>query len=240
MPAEMRPGSSCNPADLLRNQGIHLRDFDQAVDFEVLSEHGIGKTTRSAVVDGLDPVAGERGRIREPAHRVAFRLRAEDLCVRLVDRADQRVILRDLGARGSDVNLRLDLVVGEPLTQITGEVAQLGTRFGHRHRRWDAEVDEEVGPMRCPRNAPGDATADRPDVDDTSLPSIRRSLLPFRCELQNGTEHITHSYDRILVSPTLAERAMDERSARRDPHPERAVVTQDDLLLGWLAEDAHV
>src|SRR6266508_4187718 len=182
----MHRGSSCNPADTLGHEGIHLRDLHQAVDVEVLAEHRIGKAARRAVVHALD------------------------------------------------------LTVREALTEATGEVAKSGTCFRHRHRWWDAEVDEEVGPMWCAGNAPGEATADRADVNDPLLPSIRRSLLPFRCELQHRVEHVTHSYDRILVPSTFAERGVDEWPAGRDPHPDRAIVAQDDLLLGRLAQDAHV
>ena len=42
------------------------------------------------------------------------------------------------------------------------------------------------------------------------------------------------------LAPALAERGVDERPARRDPQPERAEVAEHDLVLGRLAEDAHV
>src|SRR5207244_1988558 len=38
----------------------------------------------------------------------------------------------------------------------------------------------------------------------------------------------------------LSERCVDEVAVRRDPQPERAEMSEDDLALGGLAEDAHV
>src|SRR4029079_15685108 len=78
------------------------------------------------------------------------------------------------------------------------------------------------------------------DVHDALLAAVRGSLLPLGCELEDGVEHVAHAYDRRLASPPLAEGGVDERPARRDPHPERAVVTEHDLLLGRLTENAHV
>src|SRR5439155_16390486 len=101
----------------------------------------------------------------------------EHLGMCLVDRDDEWMLFGDLGPRSGDVDLRVDLMVGKAFTEPPGEVAERCARFGHWHRRRDAEVYEEVGPVRRPRNAPGIAPADRADVDDPLLPPVRRSLL---------------------------------------------------------------
>src|SRR2546430_4445284 len=63
---------------------------------------------------------------------------------------------------------------------------------------------------------PGETAADRADVDDPLLSSVRRSFLPFGSELQHRLEHVTHPYDRSLVPPAFAERRVDERPTGRD------------------------
>ena len=59
--------------------------------------------TGFSVVEGRDPVAGQDGRVREPARHVQLGRRAEDLLVGRTDRLDQRVRLLDLGPRSRDV-----------------------------------------------------------------------------------------------------------------------------------------
>src|SRR5207247_63770 len=130
----------------------------------------------------------------------------------------------------------LDPVIWKAFTQAADELAELAASFGHRHRRRHAEVDEQVGAMRRARDTPGKAAADRADVDDAALAAVRRALLPLWGELEHRVEHVPHAHDRRLLALALAERRVDERPAGRDAHPERAVVAEDDLLLGRLAE----
>ena len=42
------------------------------------------------------------------------------------------------------------------------------------------------------------------------------------------------------LAPPVAEGGVDERAVRREAQPERAEVREHELLLGRLAEDAHV
>src|SRR6266508_168799 len=102
---------SC-PAYPLRRQRVDARRVDQALDLEVLAL-GAGKPAGSAVVDRRDPVASEHARVREPAHRVTVGCRPEHLTVALVDRADELVALRNLGARRGHVDLPIEAVLRE-------------------------------------------------------------------------------------------------------------------------------
>ncbi len=96
--------------------------------------------------------------------------------------------------------------------------------------------------MRRPRDPPAEPALDRADVDDRLRAAVRvlGIVLPHRDPLEHGIEHVAHANDRVLVPLPLAERRVDERALRRDPQPQRAEVTEDDLRLGRLAEDAHV
>ena len=115
-------------------------------------------------------------------------------------------------------------------------------RRRHRLRRRHADVEEEVGAVRRPRDAPAEPTVDRAHVDDRLRASIRvlGIVLPGRDPLEHGVEDVAEPDDRVLVAPALAERGVDERPACRNPQPERAEVAENDLRLGRLAEQAHV
>ena len=115
-------------------------------------------------------------------------------------------------------------------------------RGRHRLRRRHAHVEEEVGAVRRPRDAPAEAALDRADVDDRrhAAVGVLRIGLPGRDPLEHGVEHLAHAQDRVLVALALAERGVDEVAVRRDAHPERPEVPEHDLRLGRLAEDAHV
>ena len=145
-----------------------------------------------------------------------------------------------LRAGRGHVRLRFDPMFGEPLAQGADEVAEGGARLSHRHRRGHAKVDEEVGSVRRARHAPGEAAADRADVDDAAPAAVGRPLLPLGCELEHRVEHVAHPDDRSRVALAFAERRVDERTARGDAQPERPVVSEDDFLLRRLAQHAHV
>ena len=73
-----------------------------------------------------------------------------------------------------------------------------------------------------------------------SQAAVARSLLPLRDPREHVVEHLAHADDRVLGLAADGERGVDERAVRGDPSPHRAEVAEHDLLLGRLAEDAHV
>ena len=88
------------------------------------------------------------------------------------ERGDERVVLRDLGAGRGHVHLRLDAV------ERPGERECLPPRLRHRHVRRHAQVDVEVGAVRCARDAPAEAAGDRADVRDRAHVAVAHLLLP--------------------------------------------------------------
>ena len=81
-----------------------------------------------------------------------------------------------------------------------------------------------------------------PNVDDRRRASIAvlGVLLPARDPLTHRAENVLHPENRVLVILVLAERGVDEVALRRDAQPERAEVSEHELALRRLADDAHV
>ena len=96
--------------------------------------------------------------------------------------------------------------------------------------------------MRRARHSPAEAALQRTHVDDRLGAAVRvlGIVLPGRDPLHHSVEHLAHAQNRVLVALALAERRVDEVALRRDAQPERPEVAEDHLLLGRLAEDAHV
>src|SRR5581483_82680 len=159
--------------DLLRRARVDLRRLDEPVDVEVLAEYCVRQPAGRAVVDGGDPVARQHARVREPARDVALGWRSEHLGVRLVERADERVLLLDLRPRSGHVHLALDTVVREPLLQPAHHVEHLAPRGRHRLRRRHAHVQEEVGAVRSARDAPAEPGRQTRDTDDRLRVAVR-------------------------------------------------------------------
>ena len=138
------------PQTFIATSAYVSRGLHEPVDVEVLAQLDVHQARRGSVVHGRDAVAGQRGRVTEPASDVAARALAEDLLVRGVDRLHELVPLVDLGARRRDVDLALDAVAGEPVRQRADEVEHLAPCKAHRLRRRHAHVEEQVGVMRRP------------------------------------------------------------------------------------------
>ena len=150
------------------------------------------------------------------------------------------MIFGDLSARDRDIGLKFDAVVGVAAAQRSNQFLDRSARFTERHGRGDADVEKQVGTLGRPAGAPGMAALDRAQVDHRFLTSIGGLFLPGRGPLQHGRENGVHAADGVFLLPTPAEARMHVRTMGGDANPERAVVPQDKLHVGWLSQDAHV
>src|ERR687898_1255264 len=94
--------------------------------------------------------------------------------------------------------------------------------------------------VRRPGDAPAEAALYRSDVGDAVDAVVAHLLLPARKPLEHRVEDASHPDDRVFTEAPRAERRMDERPACLETHPDRPEVREDDLVLGRLAEEAHV
>ena len=94
--------------------------------------------------------------------------------MRLLERADERVRLLELGTGRGHVDLGL-----HPIER-AGELERSAPRISHLDVRRHAQIEKEVGPVRRPRDPPPEAALDRTDVRDPAHVAVAHLLLPAR------------------------------------------------------------
>src|SRR5207244_7572003 len=99
---------------------------------------------------------------------------------------------------------------------------------------------EEIGAVRGARHAPGESARDGADARDPADVAVAHLLLPLRQPGEHRVDHVMHPNDRVLPQAAAREGGMDEGAMGGEAEPDGPEVCEDELLLGRLAEEAHV
>src|SRR3981081_930971 len=104
--------------------------------------------------------------------------------------------------------------------------------------RRHAQIEEQLGALGSPADAPGLSATDAAEVGDAFVPSICGFLFPTLDPFHDYAQHIVEAPDGVAFSAANRERGMDIHSRGRNPHPKRSVVFENNLHIGGFAENA--
>src|SRR5579862_6309358 len=82
--------------------------------------------------------------------------------------------------------------------------------------------------------------ANAANIDQATLAFVSGFLLEAGNPVGDGVENIAHAANGILFFVADGKSGVDVISASADPNPHRAVVSENNLHVGGLAQDAHV
>src|SRR5258706_12458788 len=150
------------------------------------------------------------------------------------------MVLRNLGAGHGDECFGLDAVVGMFSAQIENELFDRGPNFLERHRRRHAHIQKNVGAMWSPADTPWEPGANAADVHNAWLAVVSSFFLPRGNPVINGVEELFHAENGAVVLLSAGECRVNVVAARREPHPNGAVVAKYELHIRGLTENAHV
>ena len=149
------------------------------VHWTVQTRHlGVARPAGRAVIQSFDSITCHHGSIGIPQDGGVFRHGAEDPLVARFDGLHQRMILGDFRARDGHIGFVLHAVVRMFLAKLQDKLFDGSPHFLERHRWRNANIQEDIGAVGRPADAPRVAAAYATHIHNAGLSVVRRFLFP--------------------------------------------------------------